>query len=162
MKNSRYRGIDRTRLYKKLFNEVGGCCQICGTIDRLVIDHNHNTDEVRSLLCYRHNTGLGLFQDDPDLLEKAAQYLRRFEEIIPIISDETKTTSIGDINRLVVELLDNPTYESDRARGRQLSKLLGCSEAAACIRVRRVKNVTKHVTPHSKFLGNVECDIKSP
>lgn len=35
------------------------------------------TGEVRALLCSACNVGLGMFQDAPDLLTKAAQYLLR-------------------------------------------------------------------------------------
>jgi len=62
------------------------CCAICGqpetAIDHrtkklrdLAVDHNHNTGEIRGLLCTRCNTAIGLLQDDIDLLAKAISYL---------------------------------------------------------------------------------------
>lgn len=50
-------------------------CVICGIEGKLVVDHNHTTNEVRGLLCNHCNLGLGNFKDDPMLLEFAAQYL---------------------------------------------------------------------------------------
>jgi hypothetical protein len=65
--------------YDEMVAEQGGLCAICRAAPTgqlgLMIDHNHTTGEVRGLLCGACNTGLGLFLDDPDLLERAAAYL---------------------------------------------------------------------------------------
>lgn len=63
--------------YQQMFEEQGGECFICGsTEDRnLAVDHCHKTGAVRRLLCQKCNQGLGLFNDDPDMLKKAAWYL---------------------------------------------------------------------------------------
>ncbi len=51
-------------------------CEICGRADsRLHVDHDHQTGEVRGMLCSQCNTGLGLFQDSLDRLTKAKEYL---------------------------------------------------------------------------------------
>lgn len=54
-------------------------CAICGEPPppnrRLAIDHNHTTGQIRDLLCTRCNAGLGMFNDDTALLERAAEYL---------------------------------------------------------------------------------------
>lgn len=50
-------------------------CEMCGSKDNLHVDHNHETNEVRGILCTNCNRGLGHFKDSPDLLRKAAAYL---------------------------------------------------------------------------------------
>lgn len=60
----------------------GGVCAICGADGPggrggWHRDHDHATGKWRDLLCHYCNVGLGHFQDDPELLEKAATYLRR-------------------------------------------------------------------------------------
>ena len=50
-------------------------CVICGSQEKLVVDHDHKTGKVRGMLCNHCNRGLGHFRDDPTLLEFAAQYL---------------------------------------------------------------------------------------
>ena len=72
--------------WDEMLAEQGGGCAICGTTEpggrwnTFYVDHDHATDEVRGLLCNNHNVGLGMFNDDPDLLQKAIDYLRRHEE----------------------------------------------------------------------------------
>lgn len=56
----------------------GKPCGICGG-EGQVLDHKHGEGTWRGVLCYKHNTGLGLFNDDPELLEAAANYLRTHE-----------------------------------------------------------------------------------
>lgn len=55
-------------------------CEICGSEEQthknLVVDHNHNTGEVRGLLCSSCNQGLGHFKDSPYVLKKALDYLQ--------------------------------------------------------------------------------------
>lgn len=44
-------------------------------VRNLAVDHNHDTGQVRGLLCKRCNTAIGLFEDNVDLLAKAISYL---------------------------------------------------------------------------------------
>ena len=59
-------------------------CAICGQPEKhfgcLSMDHDHETGENRELLCSRCNPALGLFNDDPELLLRAAEYLVRHKE----------------------------------------------------------------------------------
>lgn len=49
----------------------------------LSVDHCHRTSLVRALLCPLCNRGLGLFRDDPAVLERAAAYIRRHAGAAP-------------------------------------------------------------------------------
>jgi hypothetical protein len=67
-------------VYKKLFEEQGGVCAICSTPENgrysnLSIDHNHDTNEIRGLLCNSCNRGIGLLKDSPEVIRKAAEYV---------------------------------------------------------------------------------------
>lgn len=71
--------------YLDMFKTQNNQCAICGykhkeeykgTQKSLCVDHNHKTQYVRGLLCKRCNVGLGYFNDDPMLLEKAINYIR--------------------------------------------------------------------------------------
>lgn len=54
-------------------------CAICGTMERLGLDHNHITNVNREALCWRHNIALGKCNDDPEELRALAEYLERHE-----------------------------------------------------------------------------------
>ena len=77
--------------YEEMFEVQEGKCAICmkpetkrdgrsGELIKLAIDHDHDAGQVRRLLCSNCNTGLGLFKDNPELLETAAAYLRQFQQ----------------------------------------------------------------------------------
>lgn len=72
-------GIDNAT-YNIMLDAQAGVCAICwnppkeGTM--LVVDHCHETGEVRALLCRTCNVGLGMFYDDHERLLDAVQYLR--------------------------------------------------------------------------------------
>lgn len=53
-----------------------GLCAICQRETTLHRDHDHATGLDRSFLCRTCNLGLGNFNDNPELLEAAALYLR--------------------------------------------------------------------------------------
>jgi hypothetical protein len=53
-------------------------CELCGTSDdRLVCDHDVQTDLIRGWICQRCNTGLGMFGDGIEGLLRAITYLER-------------------------------------------------------------------------------------
>jgi hypothetical protein len=65
--------------YEALITEQDGLCAICRepcvTGKRLSVDHDHKTGQIRGLLCYQCNVGLGNFKDRKELLESAVRYL---------------------------------------------------------------------------------------
>lgn len=75
--------------WERLYREQDGKCAICGLppggddrrTNSLHLDHDHETGEVRRLLCHYCNLGLGAFKDDPALLIAAAEYLRRYKKL---------------------------------------------------------------------------------
>lgn len=90
----------RPEEYEEMLEGQGGGCAICGSeetrgsadmagIRQLCIDHKHGkcghpTDKHtcegcrRGLLCAACNQAIGHMKDDPERLEAAAAYLRRF------------------------------------------------------------------------------------
>lgn len=65
--------------YRDILNKQKEKCLICESkftnINIPYIDHNHTTGKIRGLLCNTCNRALGLFKDNPEILEKAKQYL---------------------------------------------------------------------------------------
>lgn len=79
-------GIGKTD-YDRMVDEQNGACAACGATEGqprlgkgerywLHIDHDHDTGEIRGLLCYRCNNGIGLL-GTPKALRQAADYLER-------------------------------------------------------------------------------------
>lgn len=74
-------------------DEQGGRCPFCspGTeVANWDIDHDHRCCPgaqtcgqcLRAMLCHKHNTGLGYWDDNPDLLRAAADYIERWRAVI--------------------------------------------------------------------------------
>jgi hypothetical protein len=69
----------RERLASQLARQ-GGQCGLCGQSDKAAwhYDHDHETGQWRLVLCSKCNNGLGFFDDDPELLRQAADYIEKF------------------------------------------------------------------------------------
>ena len=81
--------------YNKLAEEQNNKCAICGKTSeenhnkKLYVDHNHSTLQIRGLLCQKCNSALGLFQDSPEILINALNYLIYNDKIYEEVSVNT-------------------------------------------------------------------------
>jgi hypothetical protein len=82
-------GIGLRWVQQKL-DEQNWNCAICKVapfkmredhVSGLNLDHCHVTGNPRALLCHNCNRGLGLFQDNPETLRAAADYLDKHNDI---------------------------------------------------------------------------------
>lgn len=62
--------------YERMCNEQEFRCACCRREAPLFVDHDHDTDEIRGLLCHNCNVGIGHLGDDIAGLEKALDYMR--------------------------------------------------------------------------------------
>jgi hypothetical protein len=85
MYKKNYQGMSIS-VFNEMLEAQGGVCAIClqpetatrnGVVRVLCVDHNHETDEVRDLLCVGCNTAIGYAMEDPARLRAAAAYLER-------------------------------------------------------------------------------------
>ena len=70
--------------YDQMLADQDGACAICGgsgpgasRFGVLVVDHDHETGDVRGLLCSNCNSAIGLMGDSLETVKKAADYLSR-------------------------------------------------------------------------------------
>lgn len=64
----------------RMIRSQRGRCPICDRAEpeiKLVVDHDHNTGKVRSMLCQTCNTGIGKFKESPNILMAAIRYLEQ-------------------------------------------------------------------------------------
>lgn len=71
--------------YNQMFKSQNGCCAICGKHQNdlkhtLHVDHNHNTDKNRALLCKKCNSLLGYSDEDIEILKMAIKYLKKYSK----------------------------------------------------------------------------------
>lgn len=75
-------GIDPA-VHFRLYVLQNGVCFICKneehSKERLCVDHDHETGEVRALLCARCNSAIGFLKEDAKALKRARKYINRKE-----------------------------------------------------------------------------------
>lgn len=69
--------------YNVLDESQNGLCAICrnpqNNKKNLSVDHNHKTGKVRGLLCHKCNVGLGMANDNVEVLESMISYLKNHQ-----------------------------------------------------------------------------------
>lgn len=87
--------------YAEMLRAQGGGCAICGSSDpgkesgfKLSVDHCHQTNVIRGLLCKNCNLAIGYFQDNPDLCRRGAAYLEADRSEAPMIASGTRASGI--------------------------------------------------------------------
>ena len=76
-------GLDREG-YERMLERQDKTCAICdqspngGRWDSFYVDHDHKNNKIRGLLCSSCNLLLGKADDNPEILERAAAYLRSY------------------------------------------------------------------------------------
>ena len=69
---------------RRMLEEQEGLCKLCRRpCVRPVVDHCHTHGHIRGVICLTCNAALGLFHESPELLERAAQYLRENDGVVP-------------------------------------------------------------------------------
>lgn len=85
-------GLTPAEVEQMIANQ-GGACAICRRQFALIeykagsrntktvyhIDHDHETGQVRGILCFQCNSGLGKFKDSKESLLRAIEYLESFK-----------------------------------------------------------------------------------
>jgi Recombination endonuclease VII len=66
--------------YRQMLLEQNNLCYLCQEKFPGCVDHDHNTNKVRRLLCDGCNTKLSGI-DNPDWLERALQYVKAFSQV---------------------------------------------------------------------------------
>lgn len=70
-------GISKSEYLEMLHNQ-NNACAICKSEPinrRLSIDYNHETMEIRGLLCVNCNTAIGMFKEDQEIFQSAIEYM---------------------------------------------------------------------------------------
>jgi len=63
----------------RMVEVAGGCCEICGRTDALVVDHDHASGALRGILCRVCNLAIGNLGDTADSVKRAYEYLQQAE-----------------------------------------------------------------------------------
>ena len=90
----------KLREYEDLYTEQEGLCAICGEPETrtfrgqavwLAVDHDHETDKIRGLLCDACNRMLGWLEKlGPDWLQAATRYLEKHN-----LPDRSEESDVG-------------------------------------------------------------------
>jgi Recombination endonuclease VII len=110
------------REYDSLATIRGEVCAICyrpetqigplGDLRKLSVDHCHETGAIRELLCAKCNQILGLADDKPEILRRAAKYITKHQA--------AHTTTTAATNQARFPTRDTPPRLGITQRGQQI------------------------------------------
>jgi len=89
--------------YRRIEKGQGGVCAICGCeetklvncaaktrkVKPLSVDHNHETGQVRELLCDNCNNGIARFRENIEYMANAISYIEKHKK------ESSKTKDVG-------------------------------------------------------------------
>lgn len=85
--------------YDAMLAAQGGGCAICGSPGRdyisLHVDHDHETGDIRGLLCFTCNNALGDLGDSFERMLRAAEYLDRDDELAAAARERAVALATG-------------------------------------------------------------------
>lgn len=67
-----------------MYDAQAGKCAICLAREATCVDHDHDTGDIRGLLCRKCNSAIGIIGETPELLDRAAKYLRRHKKTLTV------------------------------------------------------------------------------
>jgi hypothetical protein len=79
-----------------MLQEQRGLCAICKAAPAVHVDHDHASGNVRALLCFNCNGGLGQFKDDPAVLRAAAEYVT-FHSLSQLVIAAAAAAGLGTV-----------------------------------------------------------------
>jgi hypothetical protein len=72
-----------TDVYDQMCSDQNNACAICGrpcrTGKRLAVDHDHETEKVRGLLCISCNVHLGWYENNVEAVQEYLLHVSRYE-----------------------------------------------------------------------------------
>lgn len=75
---------------QEIFDMKKNGCNVCGSFERLTVDHDHSCcptnyschNCVRGILCHKCNTAAGLMNDNPDIMLALAAYILSNKDVL--------------------------------------------------------------------------------
>lgn len=67
---------------QRMFVAQNGLCAICRKRKAVVVDHDHTSGKIRGLLCMGCNTAIAIFFEDPEVFDRAKEYIANSLQII--------------------------------------------------------------------------------
>jgi hypothetical protein len=73
--------------FDELLASQGGGCAVCGRSGADNVDHDHDTGQVRGILCFKCNVAIGLIDEDSSRAHAAGNYLDRDDELTALVRE---------------------------------------------------------------------------